>query len=359
MRPTKILFIAPHRPNRSPSQRYRFEQYIPYLEKEGTVCRLAFLVTEKDDAVFYAPGKFLVKGWLMFGYFLKRVTHVFLAFQFDVVFIQREAFFIGGAFFERLFKWTGKKIIFDFDDAIWLPNVSEGNKKWLWLKSLNKTGDIIKLSDHVVAGNNYLAAYAKNFNSTITVIPSTVDLNFYTIDPNQPKRDYVTIGWSGSPTTVPYFQLLEPVFIKLKKKYGSRLKFTLLGDQSYCNNELEIQGIKWTNENEVAVIQTFDIGIMPMPDDEWSKGKCSMKGIQYMALAIPTIMAKAGMNLEVIQDGVNGFLAASELEWEEKLSCLIEQEELRNRLGNAGKKTIDEKYTTQAQLSQFRLLFKL
>ncbi len=356
MKSVRVLFIAPHRPNRSPAQRYRFEQYIPYLEQKGFVCKLAYLITAKEDKVFYAPGHLFTKAYLLIAYFLKRLLHVVQALQYDVVFIQREAYFMGGAFFETLFKWTGKKIIFDFDDAIWLPNVSEGNKKWLWLKSPQKTKSIIQLADRVIAGNNYLADYARSFNKAVEVIPSTIDRNIYV--PAEHQANTVVIGWSGSPTTVPYFELLIPVFTKLKQRFGEAISFTLLGDGNYFNEALQIKGISWTSENEVPTINTFDIGIMPMPDDEWSKGKCAMKGIQYMALGIATVMTGVGMNKEVIQDGVNGFLANSSEEWEEKLSRLIQDADLRKRLGAAGKETIYERYTIQSRLSQFERLLR-
>lgn len=143
------------------------------------------------------------------------------------------------------------------------------------------------------------------------------------------KSDKITIGWSGSITTIKHFEFALPVLRKLKEKYGDRLRFKVIGDASYTNEELGIKGIGWKREDEVKELSEFDIGVMPLPDDEWANGKCGLKGLQYMALEIPTIMSPVGVNTEIIKDGKNGFLASEINEWLEKTSRLIENSDLR------------------------------
>ena len=136
--------------------------------------------------------------------------------------------------------------------------------------------------------------------------------------------------------------------IRLKEKYGERIYFKIIGDGNYINDGLDVKGLPWRRETELEDMKEFDIGIMPLPDTEWAKGKCGLKGLQYMALGIPTIMSPVGVNSEIIEDGVNGMLAMSDDEWVEKISMMIESDNLRKKLADAGRKTVEEKYSVVA-----------
>ena len=349
----KILFVAAHYPNRSPGQRYRFEQYLNTYKENGYETKLAYIINAKDDKLFYAPGKYFIKLLLLLKFFIIRLGQVFQAFNYDVIYIFREAYFVGGPFFERLFKLTGKKIIFDFDDAIWLPNVSNENKSFVFLKAPAKTSKICKLADLVVTGNAYLANYALQFNANVVIIPSTIDLNYYKFDESNKNQASVCIGWSGSATTVQHFEVIKESLAKLKNKYGDKICIKLYGDPNYINKELDMIGIKWTHESEVPTINSFDIGIMPLPDNEWTKGKCAMKGLQYMALKVPTIMSPVGVNKEIIQHGVNGYLASTNEEWEQSLELLINDANLRKTIGEAGYQTILKDFCVDANKTKY------
>ncbi len=357
---TKVLFIVQHRFNRSPGQRYRCEQYIPFLENNGFHCVYSPLIATKaeDDALYNSQSLFDKAGIFLKG-FWRRMRDVQRARNFDIIFIYREAFMTGSVFFERLLKKSGARIILDFDDAIWLNTVSEANRSLQWLKRPEKVNDIMALSNLVITGNTYLAGYAKTYNKNIIVFPSTIDLDFYRI-PILPRKagDTITIGWSGSHTTIEHFETIIPVLKKLKNKFGARLKFEVYGDPHYKNEELEIQGTAWSFESEVGTIASFDIGIMPLPDDNWSKGKCAMKGLQYMGLQVPAVLAAVGMNTDVIEDGVNGFLATNADEWIAKLTLLIENPELRVQIGQAGRKTIEEKFSSQGLRADYLKIFR-
>ena len=200
----KILFIAIHRPGRSPSQRFRFEQYLSFLESKGWEYEFSYLISEKDDTIFYKKGHVFRKALIFLKAIFIRLNDVFRASKFDVVFIQREAFFTGTTFFEKRFAKSKAKLIFDFDDAIWLPNVSHANKKLEWLKNGGKTNKIITVSDLVIAGNQFLANYALTFNQNTIVIPTTIDLNYHKKTKTN-SLGKITIGWTGTSTTLPYF----------------------------------------------------------------------------------------------------------------------------------------------------------
>lgn len=342
-----VLFVCLHRPDRSPSQRFRFEQYLTFLEANGYEVRFSYLLNAKDDKLFYAPGHYFSKFLILWKSLWKRVRETFFSRPADIVFVQRECFMLGTSLFEKRFA-RRSQLIFDFDDSIWLQNVSEANKKLGFLKNAGKTKDIIKLADLVIAGNQYLADYASQFNQAVTIIPTTIDTGQYTAKLVADDDGPVVIGWSGSFTTIQHFEFaLEPLR-RIKAKYGDRVGFMVIGDGSYRNTELGITGQPWVAATELQDLQQIDIGIMPLPDDEWAKGKCGLKGLQYMAAGIPTIMSPVGVNSEIIKDGENGFLASTTDEWVEKLSQLVESVDLRRKLSVNGRRTVEEKYSIEA-----------
>jgi len=352
----KILFIASHRPDRAPGQRFRFEQYFSFLEQHGFKCELSYFISEKEDKILYKPGKYFQKALIVWKAFRLRFGNVMRRNDYDIIFIFREAFLTGSVFFEKQFDKSKAKLVFDFDDAIWHLDVSASNQRFSFLKNPDKTGFIISLCDLVFAGNQYLADYAKKFNQQVVIIPTTIDTNEYAPIPN---KDYgtITIGWSGSITTIKHFEFAIPVLRKLKAKYGDKLHFKVIGDASYRNEELGITGIGWRRDDEVKELSSFDIGIMPLPDDEWANGKCGLKGLQYMALEVPTLMSPVGVNKEIIKDGVNGFLATETDEWVEKISRLIENVDLRSSMGKAARQTVVDHYSVESQKNRYLQYF--
>lgn len=357
MRDKKILFVAAHRPNRSPSQRFRFEQYFNFLKQNGFQYDFSYLISEKDDKIFYNPGNYFNK----FSVFLKcvgiRLRDIFRASHYDIVFIQREAFMTGTVFFEKRLKKSGAKLVFDFDDAIWHHDVSDANKSFGWLKKPEKIVEIISIADLVIAGNEFLAAFAKQFNENVVIIPTTIDTKEYTRSTERKNNEPVCIGWSGSMTTIKHFELAIPFLKELKNKYGNRISIKVIGDGTYVNEQLGIKGIAWKSDREIIELSTFDVGIMPLPADEWSKGKCGLKGLQYMALQIPAVMSPVGVNTDIIRDGENGFLAANDAEWVDKISKLIDDAVLRQTMGGAARQTVLEKYSVLSQQDEYVRVF--
>lgn len=353
----KILFVAAHRKDRSPSQRFRFEQYFAFLEENGFSCKLSYLISEKDDARLYQPGNYLPKVKILLKSAFIRLKDLVHASEFDIIFIQREAFMTGTIFFERMLAKSSAKIVFDFDDSIWLQDTSPVNQKLAWLKKPSKTASIIKLADMVFAGNQYLADYALKYNKHVEIVPTTIDTETYKPSPRV-ESDKISIGWSGSFSTIKHFELAVPVLKAINKKYPGKIRFIVVGDPKYVNEELNIQGLNWNKEEEIAVLSSFDIGIMPLPNDEWANGKCGLKGLQYMALEIPTIMSPVGVNTDIINDGVNGFLATSQKEWVDKISLLIEYKELRGGIGKKGRETVVTHYSVKSQQNKYLDFFK-
>ncbi|MBX2972244.1 MAG: glycosyltransferase family 4 protein [Flavobacteriales bacterium] len=352
-----ILFIASHRKDRAPGQRFRFEQYFGHLERNGFRCELSHLVSEQDDAVLYRKGHYLDKARFVRRCHRLRKADLARMQEFDIVFIFREALMTRSIAFEKAFRKGGARIVFDFDDSIWLSNVSDANRRWAWLKDPDKTSRIIALSDLVFAGNPYLADYARGYNPNVQVVPTTIDTDEYLPVPVR-REGPVCIGWSGSITTIQHFQHALPFLRVLKESFGDRVTFRVIGDGTYREPSLGIEGMPWRKDTELRDLAGIDIGIMPLPDDPWARGKCGLKGLQYMALGMPTIMSPVGVNTEIIQDGVNGYLADTTDEWVRKLSLLVEDADLRSRMGAAARRTVEERYSVNAWRDSYLTIFK-
>ena len=356
----RILFVAMHRPERSPSQRFRFEQYLDYLRQNGFDSDYSYLIDAADDKVLYSPGNYLGKLGIFLKSSAKRLGNVLSLGKYDIVFIQREAFMLGTTLFEKLFARSSAKVVFDFDDSIW-RNQGEAvgaNSNLLFLKNPDKTKDIIAASDLIFAGNEYLADYARRFNKNVVIVPTTIDTTEYQRVPVPPHPGRVCVGWSGSFTTIEHFETALPALRQLKAKYGERVYFKVIGDGSYRNEELGIVGLPWRKDTEIADLSEIEIGLMPLPDTEWAKGKCGLKGLQYMALEITTLMSPVGVNSTIIQDGVNGYLADQPEEWVAKISALIDNEALRLEMGRAGRQTVVDHYSVLSERDHYLALFR-
>lgn len=355
----KVLFIVPYPVGQAPSQRFRFEQYFTFLNQNKIDIEIAPFLDDKTWDVLYKPGSLFQKFRGFSKGFIKRTFLAFRLKRYDVLFIHREACPIGPALFEYLYSKIFKgKIIFDFDDAIWRHDVSDANTYLGFLKFPEKTASIIKYANTVVAGNQYLKEYAFQFNNNTVIIPTTIDLEYHSTI-KQYSQSPIIIGWTGSVTTIRHFETSYSFLKKIKLKYRDKVKILLISNYPPMKEpSLEIEFTQWSKDSEVRDLSRIDIGIMPLPDDQWTRGKCGFKGLQYMSLGIPCIMSPVGVNREIIQDGVNGFIADDDQEWIDKITRLIESEELRIQLGKAGKQTIADRYSIEARKPDYLNLFK-
>ncbi|MFM9984711.1 MAG: glycosyltransferase family 4 protein [Flavobacteriales bacterium] len=327
------------------------------MEENGFECHLSPLLDEADDKLIYGPGNYWKKFLLLISQSHKRQLDLEKIDQYDLVFIFREALMTRSIYYERQFAKSGVKLIYDFDDAIWKNDTSRANRLFSWVKNPAKINKIMALCDVVFAGNQYLAEYASQFNNQVAVIPTTIDTDEYVRVPKSPGGP-VVIGWSGSLTTIKHFELAIPFLRILKEKYGDRIEIKVIGDSNYINEELGIRGLAWKKEDEVKELSTFDIGIMPLVDDAWSRGKCGLKGLQYMALEIPTLMSPVGVNKDIIHQGMNGFLPKNTQNWVEQISLLIENSAERKKVGRAARETVISKYSVHTQKENYLMWMK-
>lgn len=348
-----IGLLTAYPPNQVPGLRYRIEQYLSWLREQGYDLSFLSFFRTAELQEFYRPTTspvkkafYLARGiWRQVGHLRKYAS------TYRGIYLYREATLLGWTYVERA--WASRvPLLLDFDDAIWLPAVSEANRAFAWLKNPKKLHTLLRLARVVTVCNDFLADYARQFATDVRIIPTTLDTDLYTPCP-KPPRDTVVIGWSGSLTTLAHFRLVERVLARLKRRYGERIRFKVIGAPTYASPDLGIQGLPWRADTEVEDLQDIDIGLMPLPEDEWSRGKCALKALQYMALGIPPVVSPVGMNRQVVQDGINGFLARSEEDWIDKLSFLIEHPEERQRLGTAARKTVEAHYSVRANAPKY------
>lgn len=343
----KILAIVQHRKGRSPGQRFRFEQYLPYLESNGYEITFSNIISEKDDAIFYSKGHYFKKLLIVVKSFFHRLKDVKRASLHDIVFIYREAYMLGTTYFEKKMSKKNIPIVFDFDDSIWLNDTSEGNKKLAWMKKPEKTSEICQLSNLVMIGNQYLADYSKKFNQNVMIVPTTIDMNYHIALNKTQEKEKICIGWTGTTTTLKHFDTAIPILKKIKEKYQNSVYFKVIVDSDEWKRDIEVKLVKWTKKSEIDDLSEFDIGIMPLPDDDWSKGKCGFKGLQCMSMKIPVVMSPVGMNNDLIKHGENGFLANTQQEWFDYLCELIDSFELRQKIGARGYETVKDNYSVE------------
>jgi glycosyltransferase involved in cell wall biosynthesis len=276
--------------------------------------------------------------------------------DYDLVYVFREAALLGPAIFERSIVRAGKPMIFDFDDAVFMRSAASVNGYLNYLKFPGKIKTVCRLASHVMAGNSFLAEFAGQVNKNVTVVPTTIDIDKYQhIYPIKEPPQVPTIVWSGSRSTLTNLFILRPALQKLAS--DEKFKLRIIGTPTYELPGVEVESFAWRSETEVDDLKAGDIGIMPLPADQWSRGKCGLKALQYMALGMPTVGSAVGANRDIIQDGQNGFLAANDDEWIRKLKILLHSAKERNSLGQAGRETVEEKYSAQMQAPRVYEIF--
>lgn len=351
----KVLFWVPY-PTEGASNRYRVEQYLSFLKSEGIGCALRPFWSTAAYRKLYERKHYFRKLYFFLLGTINRISDIIHISRYDIVFIQRQAYPIGGLFFERILSLLGKPFIFDFDDAIFLPASSSQNSFIEKFRRPEEVSKLIAMSNHVIAGNYYLAEFATRYNKNVSIIPTCIDTDkYYPFTCELPIKKIV-IGWIGSVTTAEFISILKDTFSELSKRKNIIFK-VIGGDLNFCQNP-GIINISWSIDEEIKHLKTFDIGIMPMPDNEWTRGKCGFKAILYMSMGIPCVCSPVGVNKEIIKDGINGFFADKPEEWIDKLSLLIDNAELRKKIGLAGRKTIEEKFSVKLNAPKMLEIFK-
>lgn len=323
------------------SARIRAMQYIPFFEAQGfSVSHIPRVPTRPSNLI----GKYTVFPFLKRWYSLKMAIAI-LTRKWDVVFIQR--IFIR-QYLLKLLNNRSIPIIYDFDDAIYINAEQPGN--------LEKTASMVKHATKVVVSTGYLSEFCLNNGQKPELIPSPVETD--RIRPTEkPKDRILTIGWIGSPWTSEFLELIEKPLQRLSEKYA--FQFLTVGAKS----DYKIIGIKhvakpWIYEDENEEIGQMDIGLMPLPDNDWTRMKGGYKLLQYMSAGVPCVASPVGINQSIIKPAENGFLASTEEEWYLALERLIKDQPTRVRLGSNGRKDAVELYSREVCFEKLLMMIK-
>ena len=341
-----VLALSPL-PEEGAGCRFRISQYVPYLEAHGFEVTVAPFYTPEFFRIVYLRGRYVTKTRLFLARTVRRLAEA-LSPRHDLVFLYREALPIGPPVIAMLLtRLKRRPLVYDFDDAVFLANVSDANRLVRVVKFPEKVRAIIRSSAAVTAGNAYLADYATRHHRNVTVLPTVVDTSRWVPADDTVRRRVLRVGWIGTPSTASYLASLADVLRQVALVQPFTLRVAGAGDPVRFPG-VSVENDRWTLAGEVALFNTCDIGVYPLPDDAWTRGKCGLKAIQFMACGVPVVAAPVGVNREIIQDGVNGFLAATPEEWTEKLGWLLADGSLREKLGRAGRETVVERYSLTA-----------
>ncbi len=353
----RVLVLVPYPPDQAPSQRFRIEQWIPHLRTLGIECHL---VPFMDDGLYRRltrPGDTVGKAVGLLRAAVRRWGVLSEIAAYDLIFLHREAIAVGPAILERLIA-RRKPVVFDFDDAIWLTNQNRVNPLAEWVKCPGKARSIARRASAILAGNAYLGEWAHRYNRSTFVVPTTLDTEGpYSRRKTHGPCDVPVVGWSGTTSTLRYLEMMRPVLEELGRRRRFRLRVIYNGLGVRWPG-IEMDWRPWNSGQEVEDLLGFDVGLMPQPDEEWAKGKCGLKALQYMALGIPSVASRNGVLPEIIEQGRSGFLAASPAEWLEHLQGLLDDWKLRGAMGEQARITVQERYSAAAHVPRIASILR-
>jgi len=323
------------------SSRLRSYQYIPFLESKGISVTVHALFDDNLLTAKYRDENHIKST--IYSY-ISRLFEIYRANNYDLIWVEYEMLPWIPNWFERVVFQAITPVVVDYDDAIF-HRYDCHHSAFVRFMFGKKIDAVMRSSDLVIVGNDYLGDRAKNAKaSRIELLPTVVDNTRYSID-NSSSNSPFTIGWIGSPSTGAYLNAIAPALRYMTKKHGARI--VVVGASQKQFQDFPVDARSWSEETEVSEIQQFDVGIMPLPDDEWAQGKCGYKLIQYMACGLPVVASPVGVNTKIINHGVNGFLASSEKEWIEAFELLVKDKLLRQSMGKEGRSLVETNYSLQ------------
>lgn len=330
------------------STKYRLEKYKDFFSKNGIYLDIKPTFQISSFEKIYKKSKIL-GNFSYYGIHLFNViVNIISSSTYDAVFVQRHLFPGKISYLEKLLVFCNKNIIFDFDDAIFTIPKHFRYKNWKSdpnaKKEFDKVVYLIKHSKLVIAGNTYLANYAKKYNKNTIIIPTPIDTDVF----SNPKKEYhlhkpIRLGWYGSWGNQPYLETIMPAINKLLKKYY--LKLIVISDKAYFKNYDFIENVKWNEDIEEKQLTNLDISIAPLPIDNWTRGKCGYKILKYMICGLPSVVSPIEIQKEIIDHGVNGYHASSIGDWYTYIEKLIKDEKLRKEFGIKSISKITKQYS--------------
>lgn len=330
--------------------RMRMQAYLSSLEAAGIHGVIRPFMTRRFFRIAYRRGRTLEKmAWLLLSW-VRRAGACLECLRYDAAYVYRECAPIGPPVFEWCLLRMGKPLIYDLDDAVYLPSGKEQLRGRLGrrLKWYGKVPWILRRCAHAVVGSRFLEAYAKQFAPRVTLLPTPEDpARFQEPSASSADSRAVTIGWIGTHSTASYLLQLADVLRDVAARYDLRLRVVGAGRPIQIPG-VAVDNVAWSLAEEARLVQSFDIGVYPLSGSEFDQGKACYKAILYMAAGVPVVASRFGANCDIIEDGVTGFLASSSEEWIRRLSELAERPDLRERLRSAGRRAVAERYSVAA-----------
>lgn len=353
----RILLLCPHPVGVAPGQRLKYEQYFDYLRENGFEIKVSPFQTRALWEILYKPGRFWQKVfWVSYGYAVRTFDLLRMP-LYDGVFVFLLVTPLGPPVFERLSRLLARKVVYDIDDLVFLNRTSAANRLIAPLRGPSKYFYMMKCADHVITCTPYLDEVVRKYNARTTDISSTIDTDTYLPKTTCRNAGRLVIGWSGSFSTSPYLKLLEAPLRKLRDR-GIDFLLLVIGDPTFTMEGLDVEALPWVEATEVRDLSRLDIGLYPLPDEQWVYGKSGLKALQYMALGIPTVATAIGASFRVIEDGVSGFLVKNEEEWLDRLERLIRDPALRESMGRAARKRVEERFSVKANRDTYLQIFR-
>ena len=348
----RVLFIATYPADLAPGQRYRFEQYFSAIRAAGGEATLSPFYSGSAYRIIHEPGSLLFKIALTVWGFVRRLRDVLRARLYDAVFVYREASPVNLYPLEATLLAVARYSLYDFDDSIWIQDTSEANRAFRFLKSGSKVPKIIAKADRTLVANPYLQAYAEQVGGNVHIMPTTIDAAMYDAQIAYRTGSELTVGWTGSNTTLKYLVDLLPVLERVFDQVPFKLRL-VGGSEMVLDTKIPVELVRWSSEREVDDLLPMDVGINPMPVAPWTRGKSALKVMQYMALGIPSICVRYSFSEIFMRSGENGLLAADDDDWEQSLLRLLMDDALRERLGRFGRETIRSGFTNAVHEERF------
>ena len=349
----KILIICPFPQGVAAGQRLKYEQYFDHWRENGYEITVSPFMDMATWNIVYLPGNYVAKilGTLR-GHF-QRLRDIFRVNKYDLVYVFMWVTPLGSSLLERIFRVLAKKLIYDIEDNVLMEKSSEVNPFIEFFKGTGKTKYLIKTADHIITSSPFLNDYCLGINKkkACTYISSSIDTDRYLPVNTYSNDRKVTIGWTGTFSSRLYLDLLRNVFIVLQKRCDFRLR--VIGNFQYELPGIDLEVIQWTKEKEVEDLQGIDIGVYPLVNDAWVLGKSGLKAIQYMAFGLPTVATNVGTTPRIIQQMENGWLVKTDDEWVQALATLVENPNLRRKLGTAARTTVHANYSRHVIKSNY------
>ncbi len=352
----KVAALVPYHTDFCAGQRFRIELWGKHLERRGINVEYFPFASRELTTLLYRDGLHFAKAQQMLRCYVDQLHRILSASPPDIVFIYREASLIGPAWIERLASRWKAPVVYDIDEPIFVSYLSPRNGRLNVLKCVSKTHSLFKMSNHVLAVNKAIGDYASRFTKRVSIVPMAVDLDRYYPVGKDCRSLPVRIGWVGTLTNQPNLEIIAEPLAKLRETRGANMR--VIADEHMSLAGLEIEFIPWSYDHEVRLLQECQIGVVPVKDTPWSRWKFFFKLIQYMSLGLPVVATPTGSNIEIIEHGVNGFLADSEEEWYRHLLTLIDNPDLRVSMGRAARRTVEKAFNLEGQIDFVESVFR-